>query len=217
VLASLREEDAGPTIRRSWHAKEFTLHLEHDLGVAGFFAGLALTSRDLPNQGLYAWLGDDEIRRTYAQLGGRAAPDGWGRYLAADREITFHLEWDTGTETPQRLTEKVRGYADYHLDREADEFNHVLWVASREAREVTVRRAIARARPDASVRHWTTNEPLLCARGALGPLWWATGESDVTRAQLAELPGRERSARKVEQALGKPGWWEWRPGAGEGA
>jgi len=36
------------------------------------------------------------------------------------------------------------------------------------------------------------------------------------RRSLTELPGRPRGALQVEDCLGKPGWWERRPGGTEG-
>ena len=58
--------------------------------------------------GLYHWLGDDGIRAAFQERDPELSPDGFGRYLTADAEIGFHLEWDSGTERPQRLRAKAR-------------------------------------------------------------------------------------------------------------
>ena len=37
------------------------------------------------------------------------------------------------------------------------------------------------------------------------------------RIRLVELPARPGAGLRVEDCVGKPGWWERRPGGGEGA
>lgn len=42
------------------------------------------------------------------------APDGWGRYLTADGEIWFCLEWERGTASGRRQWDKVESYCRYY-------------------------------------------------------------------------------------------------------
>ena len=56
---------------------------------------------------------------------------------------------------------------------------------------------------------------LLAPAGPLGPIW-SDGEQS-RRLALAFLPGLPRSQRRVDHSIGKPGWWNHRPGGGAGA
>src|SRR2546427_12805819 len=132
TLARSRRLEPKPLIRRAHSAFHYCLHLEHALGTNGFFANLILASRTRPDQGLYHWLGDDGVRRAFAEQDPEMAPDGFGRYLTEDAEIGFHLEWDAGTEPPVRLRAKARAAL-------AAPRGHVLWIAPRSARRATIR------------------------------------------------------------------------------
>ncbi|MDQ6637438.1 MAG: replication-relaxation family protein [Candidatus Dormibacteraeota bacterium] len=209
ALARYRRIDPKPLKRRAFSAFHFAYHLEHALGTNGFFASLILASRRLPDQGLYHWLGDDGVRRAYADEDPELSPDGFGRYLTEEAEIGFHLEWDAGTEPPQRLRSKARAALDTAR-------GHVLWVAPSSAREQTIRSALERASESGGrvAGFWTTNVGLLRGHGPLGEVWRGLEQDD--RRQLAVLPGRARSALRIGDCLGKPGWWERRPGGTEG-
>jgi hypothetical protein len=207
VLARYRRIEPRPLIRRAFSAFHYAYHLEHALGVNGFFASLAGASQQLADQGLYHWLGDDGIRRAFTDQDPELSPDGYGRYLAEDAEIGFHLEWDAGTEPPQRLRAKAR--AALGAAR-----GHVLWVAPWPAREQTIRSALERESSGRVAGFHTTHAGLLRDLGPLGPVWRSLEQSD--RRRLTTLPGRTRSALQVEDCLGKPGWWERRPGGTEG-
>jgi protein involved in plasmid replication-relaxation len=62
VLARVLRTDARRLVKRSWYAAEYVLQLEHDLDVNAFFVGLAAASRELADQGLYHWVGQDSLR-----------------------------------------------------------------------------------------------------------------------------------------------------------
>ncbi len=220
VLAAIRDLDSAGTqrlVQRAYNAAYFATQLEHDLGVTGFFAGLARASRQLSDQGLDAWMGEAAMRRRYQERGGEQAPapDGWGRYLAGDREVTCQLEWDRSTEPPTAITAKAKGYGAFYDGRPGGEFNHVLWVADREPRERSIRQAVDAAKPDARhVSHWTTTAEQLLLRGVLGVVWQPMGEGP--RKALPQLPGRPNASHALEDCLGRRGWWERRPVTGEG-
>lgn len=207
VLARYRRVEARPLIRRAFRAFHYAYHLEHALGVNGFFASVLAASRATPDQGLYHWLGDDGIRRAFADTDPELAPDGFGRYLTANAEIGFHLEWDAGTEPPQRLRAKARAAL-------AAARGQALWVAPWAAREQTVRSALERESNGRASGFWTTHTGLLGEQGPLGSVWRPLDSTE--RRSLDALPGRARRALQVEDCLGKPGWWERRPGGTEG-
>jgi hypothetical protein len=164
---------------------------------------------------------------------GESAPasDGWGRYLAPAAEVIFDLEWDRGTESLQRLGQKIRSYIGYFKNRRDAELHNVLFVLPHPAREEAVLNRIKRELPIFALsccRYWVTNRPLLETVGPLAKIWlyakppkepmddrgvrWrppAPGQ----RLCLAELPGRERQPRDLLACIGKPGWWHRRPEA----
>jgi hypothetical protein len=217
VLARATKADARPVVKRSWYAAEYVLQLGHDLEVNAFFTGLATRSRDLDDQGLYHWVGQDSLRREYQEEGVDLAPDGWGRYLTPHGEVLFNLEWDLGTESFKRLVAKVEAYADYAASRPGGDLNHILFVGTGRVREQTIRAAIARAAsPGVAMPFATTHLDLLQERGHLGAIWLGQ-DAAASRLSLPELPAAHRTGRLVDDCVGKPGWWERRPGAGEGA
>ncbi len=90
VLAASRSEDPRSLVRQARMAELHCLNVTHDLEANGFFVDLALASRDLPDQGLYHWVGEAAMRIAFrngkrrSRLGeGAPASDGWGRFLTA--------------------------------------------------------------------------------------------------------------------------------------
>ncbi len=222
VLAACRGENAHALVRRARRAREDCLQLTHDLETNGFFVAIAAASRPLGDQGLYHWVGAESCQRTYRERGADLVPDGWGRYLtAAGGEVVFFLEWDRATEGPQRLGKKVSAYRRHFEGRANADRHHVLFAAPGPAREEAIRRVIEQGSRRSGVtgcRFSTTNLDCLHAVGILGPAWLGcTSNEDGRRMCLAELPPQSRSLRRVEDCIGKPGWWERRPGGGEGA
>jgi hypothetical protein len=217
VLARCVKADVRALVKRSWYAAEYGLQLGHDLEVNAFFVALAAAGSSLPDQGLYHWVGQDSLRRGYQEEHAELAPDGWGRYLTPAGEVMFSLEWDLGTESFKRLIAKVRAYVTYFSTHSGGERNHILFVGTGPVRERSIRAAIARAASPAqrSVPFRTTHVGLLQQRGPLGAVWLSLDGSQ--RVGLAQLEGRPRTGRLVSDCIGSPGWWERRPGAGEGA
>jgi hypothetical protein len=111
-----------------------------------------------------------------------------------------------------------------HLARKARAYltqsggaGNVLVVVTGPPREASVRRAIASvARDRDGARFWTSHQRLLGERGPLGAIWQEVG-GDGPRVTLAGLPRSRATGLRVEDCIGKPGWWERRPGGGEGA
>jgi hypothetical protein len=242
ILAASRSEDPRPLVRQAQMAERYCFNVTHDLEANGFFVSLAVASRDLPGQGLYHWVGEADQRVHYREgrrrtRRGEAAPasDGWGRYLAPFGEVLFDLEWDRGTESLRRLELKVRSYIEYFKDRRNAELHHVLFVLPHLAREKPVLETITEGLPRFALsccRFWVTNRPLLESAGPLREIWLYAkppkepvgSRSDGWQAPaagqrlgLAELPFHPREPRDPRACVGKAGWWNLRPGGGEGA
>ena len=81
--------------------------LEHRRAVSRFFLSLIERSLIREGEGVYSWLGE---RSAAAALGGGVRPDGYGRYLLPDGELTFYLELDRSTEPTRRVAAKLDAY-----------------------------------------------------------------------------------------------------------
>ena len=218
ALAEWLDEDPRPYLRRAEHALERRFHLVHQLEANQFFVDLAFAARELPDYGLYHWVGEHGIQDAYAEGDERGPiPDGWGRLVTPDREVLIHLEWDRGTEQPRRLRAKLHAYTAYFTDRAGASANQVLFVAPTEQRE----RHIACLLPDhidadrESCRFWTTTTAFIAAAGPLGAVWASDGSG--RRVSMLDMAGLARSDRHVEDAVAKPAWWLRRPGGGGGS
>ena len=216
-VANHRQQDPRPISERARRAREQMYHLAHDLEANRFFTKLAAAARHLPDQGLYHWLGESTCRAAY-ELGGSPRSDGWGRYLLADREITFDLEWDRGTEWGRRIRTKATGYVTYFRGRRRADLHHVLFVAPTRVREGELHDLIGPVLPPNVnlCRFWTSAVETISSIGWLGALWLEIGGSP-RRVAFAEMPGHPRGQRLVNDCIAKPQWWKRRPGGGEGA
>jgi hypothetical protein len=74
--------------------------LEHRRAVARFFLALIERSLIRPGEGLCRWLGEQQAQQG---TGASVRPDGYGRYLLPDGEVTFYLEVDRATEPTRRV------------------------------------------------------------------------------------------------------------------
>jgi hypothetical protein len=81
--------------------------LEHRRAVTQFFIGLIQDSQHQDGEGLYTWLGEQQAQQG---TGPTVRPDGYGRYLTPNGEITFYLELDQSTETTSRIKQKLHAY-----------------------------------------------------------------------------------------------------------
>jgi Replication-relaxation len=117
LLARQAATPPWPGVRRARDAIVYSAQLSHDLEANGFFIALAIAGAANPDQGLHQWVGEDSCRRAYRERGEDLAPDGWGRYLTSECEITFLLEWDRATASPMRISEKARTYVRHFVGR----------------------------------------------------------------------------------------------------
>ncbi len=219
ALAESGNDDPIAYVQRAEHALTRHYHLVHDLQASQFFIDLATACRQLPDQGLYHWVGEHGARRVYAEEEERGPiPDGWGRFLTADREVLIHLEWDRGSELAKRLRLKLAAYISYFVDRPGASHNQVLVVVPTDQREEQIARVAFSILPKGPecCRLWTTTTTRLRMDGSLGNIW--RGVDRLTpRIRLPSMAGRPRSLRRAEDCIAKPAWWERRLGGGEGA
>lgn len=84
--------------------------LAHTVGVDGFFTALIAAARSSGGRCyLTEWWSE---RRCAATWGHTVRPDGYGRWREGDSATDFFLEYDRGTETLDRLVDKLDGYAE---------------------------------------------------------------------------------------------------------
>jgi hypothetical protein len=143
--------------------------LEHRRDVARFFLALVQRSIERGGEGLYSWLGEQQAQQG---TGGAVRPDGYGRYLLPDGEVTFYLELDRGTEPASRIATKLRAYhkalaADDHCD-----LGNVLLVCQSRQRLANL------------ARHAPAGPP------------WVWGSADGERYEL--LPARDQHRALIE-------------------
>jgi len=215
--AGIRDLDPRPITERARRAREQVFHLRHDLEANGFFVQVAAGARDLADQGLYQWLGETSCRVAHEREGSPTS-DGWGRYLLADREITFDLEWDRGTEHARRIREKARGYVTYFRGRRDAALHHVLFVAPTRMREGELHDLVEPVLPKyvSLCGMWTTAIETASSLGWTGRVWIEIG-GERRRHAFADLAGHPRSERLAADCIAKARWWERRPGGGESA
>jgi hypothetical protein len=149
--------------------------LAHLVGVNGVFCALHQAARVDPDAELEVWWSE---QRCAARWGPLVRPDGYGRWREHHRRVDFFLEYDRGTEAPQRLAGKLTGYLELAAATRIST-PLLLWLPT-PARETTIRQALA-----------GTNLPVATAtpdpdHSPAGPLWLPL-QSDGLRRRLIEL------------------------------
>jgi hypothetical protein len=161
--------------------------LNHLLGVNGFFAGLARHARTHPDSRLETWWSETRATRACGSL---ARPDGFGRWRERGQQIRFFLEYDTGTETIDRLINKLDGYHD--VDEAGGPAGVVLFWLPSARREASLRRRLGPA-PLVPVGTATAEHARAAGTSPAGPLWLpAPGGTRRTLAELAGPASRRR-------------------------
>jgi hypothetical protein len=164
------------------------------------------------------------------------APDGWGRYLVAGREVTFFLEWDRGTESVDRLLRKSANYIRYFVKRVAADYSHILFVFPSVTKELAYHKGLAKQLPadERCCVFWTTTVNRLEVFSPREPIWWKVSRrrtrhdtagalpsptdevhSAADRVPLYGLASQPASDHSVSSCIGKPGWWERRLSGGQ--
>jgi hypothetical protein len=219
----LRAEDADD---RTWQtavradrqlALERSQRLAHLTGVNWFFAALAAHARKAAaGTELRLWLGETTATgwlqgRAAARLAweGPPRPDGLGIWAEHGQQVTFLLEYDTGSEHLAQLTGKLTGYG--RLAAAMAEVDHacplLLFCFPGPGREQAARHALAGCSDSAALRiastaidpqHASPAGPVwlpllpgraggpvaLCALDAALPDPWATNRAAQARARV---------------------------------
>ena len=140
LLAARTEQDPAQVGYRRDRtlALAHSQRLQHLLGVNGFFTSLVRAARGHPDAALEVWWSE---QRCAARWGRLVRPDGYGRWREHRQRVDFFLEYDRGSEAPQRLVGKLVGYLELaHASEIATPL--LLWLPT-PAREATARQALA--------------------------------------------------------------------------
>jgi hypothetical protein len=210
----------------------------------GFFIDLVLASRLALREGLLRWVGEETCRierrlftAQYRLQLPIPTPDGVGWYLLRGKVVRFDLEWDRGTASLSRLRQKVRAAVRYFKATHDAKGIHLLYVLSSPARETSLRAIIQEEFDEDACRFWTTTVGRLDTEGPLGRIWCDAGEKEeddddaeegerscpppsrveatAEQRRLTDLAPYAESSRAVDDCIGKPHWWERRPGGAE--
>jgi len=235
VLADWHGDDPRAYVERSHDARDHCWHALHDLEANQFFVSLISRSRQLAGEGLLLWHGEAQVR---AERRAKAreykwptpTPDGCGVYLAYRGRILFDLEWDRATESMDRIRQKIVSYVGYFEHFRNAEQHHVLFVVPTDDREDKLQYTIWQGRPhvgsDSCCSFWTTTSDRLRWWGPLGTIWLKVENRAPeppplsvttlgTRIPFKRLPPMQPNERTIADCIGKPSWWQRRPGGGQ--
>jgi hypothetical protein len=147
---------------------------------------------------------------------GTVRPDTELILATARGPVDLLLEWDRGTETLDRLDEKLRRYrkAEYKLHYEDDEPRSILFVVPGRRHLDNLRELCVDLDRDGTWPILATSARELRALGLLAPIWHRLDAAEPAR-RLTELPVR-RDLGDVDRALAlgrcwrydAPGFWE---------
>lgn len=204
--------------------------LAHRLEANRFVTDLIAATLDEPTIGMRAWYSSREAAaRLGNQQTGDLRPDASFLLDMPAGAIECVLEWDRGTETQARLTEKLYGYRLAEGRLRTSEPRTILFVVPGAGRVQTLQRAYAaleherqRHRRQEGLVNLDGRWPLLAAtvadvrrHGTLGRVWQRIDEENEQRFTLPELPVRSDLApAEIELALGRrwrkdqPRFWQ---------
>jgi hypothetical protein len=152
--------------------------LNHHVGVNDFFSHLHHHARHTPQTALKAWWSEKQCAKKWSDL---ARPDAYGSWSENGRQIDFFLEHDTGTETLQRVADKLHDYR--NLADATRTTTPVLFWLPNPTRETNLRKLLTdRDLPIATAVHTTHGD------GPAGPVWLPVPfETGQERMRLANL------------------------------
>lgn len=89
--------------------------LSHALEVVDFYIAFKESLEDRGGK-IISWLGESEVRYHFVHHGRRLllSPDGYCLWALEEKEGSFFLEWDRGTENMSRFSQKLRRYEEYY-------------------------------------------------------------------------------------------------------
>ena len=192
------EEADGETAPVGQRGEGWLVHrIQHTAGIYRFFACLAETAREQPEQRLCWWETGAMCERHYrvGEQWYNLRPDALAEYRLGPHQMRFWLEWDCGTMNVRDLALKFAAYAHYITSREWARERSLLpqlvCIAPDIAQERRMHRvAQARLMHTPGVVVWTTTAVLLNEHRPLAPNW------------LQVMPQR-RQAAQLEDSLRK--------------
>jgi hypothetical protein len=235
VLADWHADDQRAYVERSHAVRDHCWHAVHDLEANQFFVALVMQSRERRAEGLLHWYSEEHVRADRGDMAREfkwpiPTPDGSGVYLMPGGRILFDLEWDRATESLARLRQKVNAYVGYYKHFRMAKQHHVLFVLPSDDREDNVHYTIWQRRPhshsDNCCSFWTTTAYRLRWWGPLGAIWGSVniravdpppyGITNVQeRARLNQMEPMDTNEGVISDCIGKPVWWERRPGGAQ--
>jgi hypothetical protein len=152
--------------------------LAHLVGTNGVFTALMRSARRRPGCRLEVWWSEQRCAKEWGEI---VRPDGYGIWVDNDVRLPFLLEYDNGTETLERLSAKLPGYAE--LAAAAGHPNWVLFTFPSPRREREARRVLSHRQVPVATAALVPGDPPNAAH------WLPVGSSG-TRLGLAQLVGR---------------------------
>jgi hypothetical protein len=166
-------------------------HLGHTDGANQVFIDLIAAAHQRPGARLARWWAPT---RTAAALGRRVHPDGHGVWEEPDatgraRQVGFLLEYDTGTETLQRLVDKIEPYRRLFSDG-GPNYPLLFWLPS-PMREANLHRRLNGEAAHLGIIVATTSPAAVGAHpdAIAGPVWKVAGNGR-RRHRLGDLPSQ---------------------------
>jgi hypothetical protein len=205
AMHDLERKQLGWQRRDDWGSHP---QLAHQLEMNRFVTDLIAATLADPGLGVSEWWPPAEAADHLSQRGrGRVLPDA-GFFLETPAgPIECYLEWDRGTETQQRLAEKLLAYrlAEAELFEEGTPPRCILFVVPGPRRLATLRRAYgdfererARRASSNSVYSLDGSWPLIAtsasrlrAEGHLAAVWERLDAKTVDPQALTDLPARD--------------------------
>jgi hypothetical protein len=160
--------------------------LEHTDGANDVFIALLTHTRTDPGTRLARWWSP---ARSAEATGQRVHPDGHGVWEQADpgrpRQVGFWLEYDTGTETLERVKDKSEPYRRLRRDGGPD-YPVLIWFPT-PTREANFHRKLNGEGAHLQLTLATTSQVLAEREGIAGAIWKIAGNGRC-RHRLADLP-----------------------------
>jgi hypothetical protein len=171
----------------------------HLLGANGFFTDLAAHSRVHREASLDRWWPEERIVEIdpilMVTVGPRVRPDGHGIFTDERGTVAFFLEHDTGTETLQRLADKIESYDTFR--RGGLSWPALFWLHS-SAREHRLHQQLAAKRFSVPVATAARDHPDRVGAGPAGAIWLLHGDANGGRRRLTDLPSAPESSHVDE-------------------
>lgn len=151
--------------------------LAHTIGVNSILTALVAHARTHPSSRLITWWSERRCAQLWGDL---ARPDAYANWRDGTNNVTFFLEYDTGTEPLHRLTSKLTDYAD--LAHATGTTTPVLFWFPTPTRERNARAALHAAPVPVA-----TAAPQPGNADPASNLWQPLNYDDTTRQRLTDL------------------------------